>query len=363
MTINQKMKAAVYYKYGSPENINIVEVDVPAPGDGEVLVKVKAASVNAYDWRLLKASPFFTRVLSGLLKPKNNIPGSDIAGVVAATGNGAAKFKVGDEVFGCLEGCGKGGLATGGYAEYVCAKEAVLAPKSDMLSFEEAAALPMASVTALQSVRDYAKLQQGQSVLINGASGGVGMFAVQIAKACGAEVTGVCSTGSVETVRSLGADYVIDYTKESAAPANNDNKNYGRRSDNHNDIQVKKLNDIQSCKFGEKQYDVVIDVAGTLSVRDYRRALKPDGICVVVGFSTIRHLISYSLARTRDGKKIVLCAANNKIDSPLQDINKLIEEGKVKVIIDSRFPLDETVDALRRAESGHPTGKVVIYMA
>ena len=322
------MKAAVYYKYGSPEVISIMEVENTVPKNGEVLVQIKAASVNAYDWHLLRATPFFTRFLSGLFKPKNNILGADIAGIVVSIGNSVTKFKPGDEVYGCLESCGKSGLAAGGFAEYVCAKESVLAPKSAVLSFEEAAALPMAAVTALQGVRS-AQIKQGDSVLINGASGGVGAFAVQIVKTMGAEVTGVCSTGSVEFVRSCGADMVIDYKKETVITDN-------------------------------KQYDVIIDVAANLSVKDYRRALKTNGKCMVIGFSTIGHTISYNFAGKRDGKKIALSMTNNKNGDDLIEINNLVESGNLKVVIDSRYPLAETTEALRRAETGHPKGKVVI---
>ena len=325
------MKAAFYSKYGSPDVISIKEVEKPRPGAGEVLVRVRAASVNAYDWRLICAKPFFTRLLGGVFKPKDNIPGADVAGVVEAAGEGAALFQPGDEVFGCLEGCGAGGLATGGFAEYVCAKESVLAPKLPALSFAEAAALPMASVTALQAVRDDAKVQPGQSVLINGASGGVGTFAVQIAKALGAQVTAVCGAGAVDVVRSLGADCVIDYSKEDVASSG-------------------------------KQFDAVIDVAATLSVKDYRRLLKPNGTCVAVGFSSIRHLLSHSLAGTRDGKRITLCKANNKVADPLLGINELIQAGQLRAVIDSHYPLEEAAEAIRRAAAGHPKGKVVIEM-
>jgi len=324
------MKAAVYYKYGSPDMINIAEVGKPVPKDGEVLIQIKAASIGAYDCHLLRAKPFFTRGLSGLFKPKNKILGADIAGVVVETGNTVTKYKVGDEVYGCLESCGKAGLAAGGFAEYVCAKESVLAPKSPALSFEEAAALPMAAVTAMQGVRN-AEVKQGDSVLINGASGGVGAFAVQIAKAFGAEVTGVCNTGSVEFVRILGADYVIDYKKGSAVSK-------------------------------DKQYDVVIDVAANLSVKGYRHALKKNGRCVVIGFSTLGHTISYSLAGKRDGKSIKLSMTNNKNGDDLLEINNLVEMGKLRVFIDSRYSLDETAEAFHRTETGHPKGKVIIIM-
>ena len=323
-----KMKAAVYYKYGSPDVIRVMEVDKPTIKFGEVLIQVKAASVNAYDWHLLRAKPFFTRALSGLFKPKNKILGADIAGIITAIGNDVTKFKVGDEVYGCLESCGKGGLAAGGFAEYVCAKESVIAHKPQILSFEEAAALPMAAVTAMQGVRN-AQVKHGGRVLINGASGGVGAFAVQIAKAFGAEVTGVCSTESVEFVRSLGTDVVIDYKKEDVIT-------------------------------DDKQYDAVIDVAANLSVKEYRHALKKNGTCVVIGFSTLGHTLSYTFAGKRDGKTIKLSITNNKNGDDLSEINKLIETGKLRVVIDRIYSLDETAEALRHTEMGHPKGKVVI---
>ena len=324
------MKAAVYYKYGSPDVISVVEIEKPSPKQGEVLVQVKAASINSYDCRLLRAKPFFTRALSGLLKPKNNILGADIAGVVVAVADGITKYKVGDEVFGCLESCGKGGLAVGGFAEYVCAKESVLDLKPSALSFEEAAALPMASVTALQGLKQ-AQVLRETSVLINGASGGEGAFAVQIAKAMGAEVTGVCSTGSVDFVRSLGADEVIDYKKESAVT-------------------------------GNKQYDVAIDVAGTLSVKEYHCALKTNGRCVVIGFSTLGHILSYNFARKKDGKTIKLCMADNKDGNVYKEINRFIEAEQLRAVIDSRYTLDDIAEALRHAITGHPKGKVIITM-
>jgi NADPH:quinone reductase-like Zn-dependent oxidoreductase len=330
MNAQDKMKAAMYYKYGSPDVISIAETAMPVPKESEVLIQIKAASVGAYDWHILRAKPFFTRALSGVFRPKNKILGADIAGVVAEVGNGTTKFNVGDEIFGCLESCGKGGLATGGFAEYVCAKESVLALKSPALSFEEAAALPMSSVTALQGLRQ-AQVSKGTSVLINGASGGVGAFAVQIAKSLGAEVTGVCSTGSVDFVRSLGADTIIDYKNEAVVADG-------------------------------KQYDVVIDIAATLSVKDYRCALKTGGRCVVIGFSTLGHALSYGFAGKSNGKTIKLWMANNKDSNDLLEINKFVEAGWLRVIIDSRYPLAETAEALRRTESGHPRGKVVLQV-
>lgn len=322
------MKAAVYYKYGSPDVLTVTETEKPSPRTGEVLIKVHAASLNAYDWHLLEANPFFTRILAGVFKPKNTILGADIAGVIVAAGNNAVKFKVGDAVYGCLEGCGKGGLAAGGFAEYVCARQTNLAPKPPELTFEEAAALPMASVTAMQAVRDQAKLTPGQSVLINGASGGVGLFAVQIAKALGAEVTGICRTESIETVRAAGADSIIDYKKEPV--------------------------------IGNQQYDAVIDVAATIPVAGYRRALKQNGRCIIVGFSSLGHIVSYNLAGKRDGKEIKLCSANNKNGDDLLAINRLVKAGQLRVFIDSCYPLKDAADAFRRIKSGHPRGKVII---
>ena len=323
---NNRMKAAVYHKYGSPDVIKIAEVSKPVPKEGEVLIKIHASSVNAYDWHLLRAKPFFTRLISGIFKPKNNILGADIAGVVETTGK---RFNAGDEVYGCLESCGKGGLASGGFAEYVCAKESVLALKPFRASFEEAAALPMAAVTALQGLRDKGQVKPGQQVLINGASGGVGAFAVQIAKAYGAEVTGVCNSGSIAMVRSLGADHVIDYITENFTKTN-------------------------------KRYDLIMDIAANHSVKAYRYALKPGGVCVVVGFSTIRHMLNVAFSSKRDGKIIGTLMANNKNGDDLLDLNTLLENGKLKIVIDSSYALSEVAEAIRHVETGHPKGKVII---
>ena len=327
--MSKQMKAAVFYQYGSPDVIRIAEVEKPVTKDGEVLVQVKAASLNAYDWHLVMADPFMIRFLNGLIKPKNNIPGADVSGVVVALGDDVTRVRIGDEVYCSLEGQAKGGIAAGGCAEYVCVKATSVAPKVATLSFEEAAGLPMAATTALQAVRDYAAVKKGQQVLINGASGGVGTFAVQIAKAAGGEITGVCATEAIELIRSLGADSIVDYTKERATHTG-------------------------------KRYDVILDVAATLSVKDYRKLLKPNGICVVIGFSTMRHVFDYKVAREIDGKKIVLCVAKNNENAALLDLNKLVESGQLKTVIDSRFSLEDTSKALHHAVSGHPKGKIVI---
>jgi len=318
------MKAAVYEKYGAPELLRIEEVPAPAPGDSEVLVKVHAASVNAYDWHLIRAKPFFTRFQSGMFRPMNHIPGADIAGVVEAAGKSVTQWKPGDRVYGCLESCGKGGLAAGGFAEYACAKESVLASMPSNASFGEAAALPMAAVTALQGLRGSGQAIPGRKMLVNGASGGVGSYAVQLAKAFGAHTTAVCSAGAVDMVRSLGADCVLDYTAR------------GFHIDG--------------------AYDLILDVAASLSVPAYRRALAPGGVCAVVGFSSIRQLLGIAFA----GKRIQMVMADNTSQSDLADLNALYEAGEIRSVIDSTYPLHEAAQAVRHVESGHPKGKVVI---
>ena len=326
------MKAVVYHKYGTADNLKVAEIEKPAPKDDEVLVKTYAASVNAADWRLLGAKPFFIRFAAGLFKPRNTILGGDVAGVVESVGKSVTRFKPGDEVYGCLDSCGKGGLAAGGFAEYVCAKEGVLAGKPTAISFEEAAALPMAAVTALQGLRDLGKIQAHSKVLINGASGGVGSFAVQIAKAFGAEVTGVCSTDSMEFVRSLGADHVIDYTE----------KDFTRNG---------------------QRYDLILDIAASHAANDYRRSLNPNGICVVVSVTATRYMLRFLFTTKRDGKTIRLLTANNTKSEDLLTLNRLIEDGKLKPAIDSQYSLDGVAEAIRHVETGHPRGKVIIQIA
>jgi NADPH:quinone reductase-like Zn-dependent oxidoreductase len=323
------MKAVIYQKYGSPDVLQIADVPKPIPKDNEVLIKVHAASINAYDWHLMRALPFFTRFTSGLFKPRNEILGADIAGVVELAGKSATLFKPGDEVYGCLESCGKGGLAAGGFAEYVCAKETVLAPKPLGIAFTEAAALPMAAVTALQGLRDIGKIMQGHKVLINGASGGVGTFGVQIAKAFGAEVTGVCNTRNLAMVHSIGADTTIDYSRD-------DFSKHGRR------------------------FDLILNVAANHTLLDYRRILNPNGVCVLVGFSSLRYSLNTMLFGSKGDRKIVQLMANNKNKSDLVYLNQLLESGKVKPVIDGCYSLDEISKAFWYFEKEHARGKVVI---
>ncbi len=320
------MKAIVYTKYGSPDVLQLKDVEKPAPKEDEVLIKVHAASVNAADLHLLRADPFLIRFMSGLLKPKNTILGADIAGRVEAIGGNVKQFKPGDEVFGDISGCG-----WGGFAEYVCARENALVLKPANISFEEAAAVPMAGVTALQGLRDKGQIQPGQKVLINGASGGVGTFAVQIAKSFGAEVTAVCSTMNLEQVRSIGADHVIDYTQEDFTQ-------------------------------NEHRYDLILAANGYHSISDYKRALSPKGTYVTTGGSMAQMsqamLQGPWISMTGSKKMGNMLARPNQKD--LAFMKDLLEAGKVVPVIDRCYPLSEVPEALRYLEEGHARGKVVI---
>jgi NADPH:quinone reductase-like Zn-dependent oxidoreductase len=314
------MKAMVYTKFGPPDVLQLKEVEKPIPKDNEILIKVHAASANAYDWRHVRADPFLIRFMgAGLLKPKHKILGADIAGEVEAVGSNVKQFQPGDEVFG--DG------SYGGFAEYVCVDENRFVLKPASLTFEEAAAVPMAGLTALQGLRDKGQIRAGQKVLINGASGGVGTFAVQIAKSFEAEVTGVCSTTKKDLVRSMGADRVIDYTQE----------------------------DVTKNK---QQYDLIFDIAAYRSISKYKRILSPGGIYVLVGGSMARIFQLMLMSMTGVKNMGLVVAKMNQKD--LLFIIELIKAGKVKPIIDKRYPLNETAEALRYLEEGHARGKVVI---
>jgi len=321
------MKAIVYERYGSPDVLELKEVEKPVPKDNEILIKVYAASVNDWDWGLLRGKPFVNRLLFGLLKPKIKILGVDIAGQVEAVGRNVKKFQPGDEVFGDISGCG-----WGGFAEYVCALENALSLKPASITFEEAAAVPQAAVLALQGLRDKRQIQPGQKVLINGAGGGAGTFAVQIAKSFGAEVTGVDSTSKLDMMRSIGADQVIDYTRE------------------------------DFTKNGQR-YDLILDFAAYHSIFDYKRALSPKGIYVMVGGSSARifqvMFLGPWISMTGSKKMGILMHKPNK---DLAFMKELFEAGKVVPIIDRRYPLNETAEALRYFGEGHARGKVVITM-
>ena len=324
------MKAVVYTKYGSPDVLQIKDVEKPIPGENEVLIKIHAASVNAYDWHLLTADIFLIRFMGGgLLKPKYTRLGADIAGRVEAVGKNVKQFQPGDEVF---------GMVRGGFAEYTCAAEDALALKPSNLSFEAAAAVPMAALTALQGLRDVGKIQAGQKVLINGASGGVGTFAVQIAKSFGAEVTAVCSTKNMNQARSLGADHVIDYTKEDFTQS-------------------------QGAQ-GRQQYDLIFAANGYHPLSAYKRALTPKGIYVMAGGSKAQMIQAVLLGKWMSdtgGRKMGGVSAKRS-QKDLVILKELLESGKVIPVIDRRNTLDNAAEALRYLGEGHARGKVVITM-
>jgi NADPH:quinone reductase-like Zn-dependent oxidoreductase len=323
------MKAIVYTEYGPPDVLQLREVDKPTPKDDEVLVKVQAASLNAGDWHALRGTPFLQRLESGFPKPKDTILGADVAGRVAAVGVNVKGIQPGDEVFGDLYWCG-----FGAFAEYVCVPVNALALKPANISFEEAAAVPQAAFTALHALRDQGQVQPGQKVLINGASGGVGTFAVQISKSFGAEVTGVCSTRNLDMVRSIGADQVIDYTKEDFTQS-------GQR------------------------YDLIIDIVANHSLSDLKRALNPKGICVVVGFSTLVHMLKVRVLgpwMSRNGTKKLGMLMPKEDETDLVVMKELLETGQVIPVIDRRYAFSEVPEAIRYLEGGHARGKVVITM-
>ncbi|HUN05402.1 MAG TPA: NAD(P)-dependent alcohol dehydrogenase [Aggregatilineales bacterium] len=323
------MKAIVYTQYGSPDVLRLDEVTKPTPKPDQVLVKVHAASINAADSLFLKGESALVRLMAGgLNRPKQTILGSDVAGIVESVGAAVNRFKPGDAVLGDLSNAGFGGLA-----EYVAMPETYLTLKPDAVRFEDAAAIPLAGVTALQGVRDKGQVQAGQQVLIYGASGGVGVYLVQIAKAYGAEVTAVCSTGKVEMVRGLGADHVIDYTKD-------DFLHSGR------------------------QYDVILAANGYRPITDYQRALKPGGTYVMVGGKMTQifqaMLLGPFLSMTGNKKMTNLMAKSNAQD--LAVLADMLATGKLKPIIDHSFPLSQAADAFRYLVQGHARGKVVIQV-
>lgn len=320
------MKAIVCNKYGSPDVLELKEVEKPIPTENQVLVKIHAASLNFSNLVLLKGKPFLSRLAFGLLKPKFSIPGGDIAGIVEAAGKNAQQFQPGDEVFGDLSSFG-----WGGFAEYVAVSENALALKPANISFEEAAALPMAGVTALQGLRDEGKIKSGQKVLIYGASGGVGTFAVQIAKSFGAEVTGVCSSRNIDILQSLGADHVIDYTKD--------------------DFTQK-----------AERYDLILGVNGSNQLSTYKRLLKPNGIFVNTGSSEaqlFQTLVLGPIISMTGNKKIsnLLHRTNQK---DLNDMKELLEAGQVRSVIDRRYKLRDISEAFNYFQEGHAQGKVVL---
>jgi NADPH:quinone reductase-like Zn-dependent oxidoreductase len=319
------MKAIVYSQHGQQDVFQLKEIATPAPTEDEVLIKVYAASVNPLDWKTMRVPSIVRLISAGLLTPKNKILGCDIAGRVEAIGKRVKQFQVCDEVFGVR------GFAGGGFAQYTCASEDKLALKPANISFDDAAAVPVAAITALQGLRNKGRIQPGQKVLIDGASGGVGTFAIQIAKSFGAEVTAVCSARNVETARSIGADHVIDYTREDFTQS-------GQR------------------------YDLILAANAYHSIFDYRRALTQDGIYVLVGgglVQILQFLLLAPLLSLIGSKKMRFFIANiNKKDLVL--LKDLLEAGKIVPVIDRRYPLSDVAEAIHYLEDGHARGKVVI---
>jgi len=318
------MKAILFHKYGSPDVLQLSEVEKPTPKEKQVLVKVHAASINAGDNRIMRANPFFIRLMGqGFLKPKDARIGSDVAGHVEAVGENVKQFRPGDEVFGC---------AHGSFAEYALAREAYLTLKPANRSFEEAAAVPVAALTALQGLRDAGGIRPGQKVLIQGASGGVGSFAVQLAKFFGAEVTAVCSPRNLKMARSIGADYVIDYTQE----------DFTRN---------------------QQRYDLIFAANGYHSLSAYKRALSPQGIYVCAGGTMpqfFQAILLGSLMSRKDGKKMGTMGIAKVNQEDLVYLGELLEAGKIAPVIDTGYALSEIAEAFRYVEEKHAQGKVVI---
>jgi NADPH:quinone reductase-like Zn-dependent oxidoreductase len=335
-----EVRAIVQDRYGSPDILELRDVDTPVPTAGELLVRVRAASVNAYDWHFMRGDPYLARVTLGLRAPKERIRGRDFAGIVESVGAGVTVFQPGDEVY---------GEADGAFAEFVCAKDTNTATKPANLTFAQAAAVPLAGNTALMGLRDAGRIQPGQRVLLNGASGGVGTFAVQIAKAFGAEVTAVCSTRNVDQARSLGADRVVDYTREDFAA----DSRPGGPADGPAD---------------GRRYDIVFDLAGNRSLADLRRALTPTGTLVLSGGGqssggsllgplalTIK---SQALSPFVRHRLLMFLAKQSKEN--LATLRELAESGKVTPVIDRTYPLSDAAEAIRYLEFEHARAKVVI---
>jgi len=323
------VRAIVYHNYGPPDVLKCEEIEKPSAGDNEVLIKVSAASVNPLDFHLMKGRPNIARMLLGLRKPKLTRPGVDVAGQVEAVGRNVTLFKPGDEVFGSCRGA---------FAEYVCTSESALVMKPNNVTFEQAASAPVAAFTALQGLRDKGQIRSGQKVLINGAGGGVGTFAVQVAKWFGAEVTGVCSTRNVGMVRSIGADRVIDYTQEDFTK-------------------------------GTQRYDLIFDLVANHSLSACRRVLNPKGIYIGAGIVGLggsmiglpaRWIKALVLSRFVSQKFVIFMARRSKED--LTIVSELMAAGKVTPVIDRRYRLSEVPQAIRYLEEGHARGKVVITL-
>jgi NADPH:quinone reductase-like Zn-dependent oxidoreductase len=320
------LKAIVARRYGSAEVLRCEDIETPRPAPDEVLIRVRAAGLNALDWRLMRGEPFLVRFFYGLRRPKYPQPGRDVAGVVEAVGADVSRIRPGDAVF---------GLCRGAFAEFAVAKETLLAAKPAGVPFEQAAVCGIAGITALQGLRDHARLRAGQTVLVNGAMGGVGQFAVQIAKATGATVTGVCSTHNVDAVRAMGADAVIDYTRD----------DFTR---------------------GEARYDLIFDTIGNHPAADCARVLAPNGACVIAGVSGglgpfLKRTLQAQWQNRRGPQRFgsYVCRENG---ADIEAMRELLAAGKVAPVIDRRYRLEDAADAVRYVEAGHARGKVVLAM-
>ena len=324
------MKAIVYREYGSADVLKFEEVPQPTPADNEVLIKVRAAAVNPLDWHMMRGVPGFVRLFAGLQKPKRTRLGGDMAGDVVSVGTAMSGLKPGDGVFGAVDGA---------FAEYVCAPASLVAIKPENMTYEQAAAAPIAGLTALQALRDKAKLQSGQKVLINGASGGVGTFAVQISRWMGAKVTGICSTRNVDLLREIGSESVVDYTHEDFAT-------------------------------GDERYDVIFDLVGNRPLAEFRRVLHPTGVFIACGGggpeTSAGHLLAGMVKQLVQGwftsQRLVGILAQRRKDD-LELLSKLMASGDLVPVIDRRYPLSEVPQAIRYVEAGHARGKVVIAVA
>jgi len=319
------MKAILFTEYGSPDVLQFKDVERPTPRDNEVLIKVHAASANPLDWHSMRGAPFIARLEFGLQRPRDPKLGADVAGRVEAIGKNVTQFKVGDDVF--------GDIAKGSFAEYASASEKLFALKPANLTFEAAAAVPVAAFTALQGLRDKGRIQSGQKVLINGAAGGVGTFAVQIAKSYGTEVTGVCSTRNLDMVRSIGADHVVDYTQ----------KDFTRN---------------------DQRYDLIFDAVGNLAVADHQRALNSHGIGSIAGFTNLARLfeviVKGAWVSKTGSQQIGLMETAQANQEDLLILKELLETNQVVPVIDRTYSLQDTPAAIRYLETGHARGKVII---
>lgn len=319
------MKSIIFERYGGPDVLQLKDVDKPVPNDNQILVKVHSAATNPLDWHMMRADPFFVRLGQGFWRPKVNLLGADIAGVVEKVGQNVTEFKPGDEVF--------GSIGAGGYAEYAITTEKHLALKPENVSFEDAASTPVVGLTAIQGMRDFGKVESGQSVLINGASGGIGTFAVQYAKAVGAVVTGVTSGRNLDLVRGIGADDVIDYTQT-------------------------------NFTHGAQHYDLIFDTIGNIGMSDARRVLTPQGRFVVAGFASLaglfRTMLFSNLKSQKPGQKLGSMGSSATRKEDLLIIRDLLASGKIKPVIDRRYPLNETAQAIAYLETGRARGKVMI---